>query len=100
MIAPAGPTATSSPESASASAAGSSLFTTPAACWQHPVVQRFSFEESAMSKKPLLVAVAAAAVAGIAYAQYPIMDLIADKVVQKYQSSTCEQLWANKGKHG
>ena len=25
--------------------------------------------------------------------QYPIMDKIADKVVQKYQTSTCEQLW-------
>jgi hypothetical protein len=25
--------------------------------------------------------------------QYPIMDKIADKVIQKYQTSTCEQLW-------
>jgi hypothetical protein len=25
--------------------------------------------------------------------QYPIMDLIADKIIQKYQTSTCEQLW-------
>jgi hypothetical protein len=25
--------------------------------------------------------------------QYPIMDMVANKVVQKYQSSTCEQLW-------
>jgi hypothetical protein len=37
---------------------------------------------------------------GVAYAQYPIMDMIADRVVQKYQGSTCEQLWQNKGKHG
>jgi hypothetical protein len=28
--------------------------------------------------------------------QYPIMDKIAAKVVQKYQSSTCEQLWEKK----
>lgn len=28
--------------------------------------------------------------------QYPIMDKIADKVVQKYQTSTCEQLWQQK----
>ena len=28
--------------------------------------------------------------------QYPIMDKIADKVVQKYQQSTCEQLWQKK----
>jgi len=38
--------------------------------------------------------------AGVAAAQYPIMDMIADKVVQKYQGSTCEQLWENRGKHG
>ncbi len=36
-------------------------------------------------------------VAGVARAQYPIMDRIADKVVQKYQNSTCEQLWQKKG---
>ncbi len=31
--------------------------------------------------------------AGVAVAQFPVMDRVADKVVQKYQSSTCEQLW-------
>lgn len=25
--------------------------------------------------------------------QYPIMDAIANKIIQKYQNSTCEQLW-------
>jgi len=29
--------------------------------------------------------------------QYPILDKIAEKVIQKYQTSTCEQLWAKKG---
>jgi hypothetical protein len=28
--------------------------------------------------------------------QYPIMDKVADKIVQKYQTSTCEQLWLKK----
>jgi hypothetical protein len=28
--------------------------------------------------------------------QYPIMDKLADKVIQKYQQSTCEQLWQKK----
>ena len=28
--------------------------------------------------------------------QYPIMDKIADKIIQKYQTSTCEQLWVKK----
>ena len=31
-----------------------------------------------------------------AQAQYPIMDKVADKVVQKYQQSSCEQLWQKK----
>ena len=32
---------------------------------------------------------------------FPILDQIADKVIQKYQTSTCEQLWQEraKGKH-
>jgi hypothetical protein len=28
--------------------------------------------------------------------QFPIMDKVADKVIQKYQSSTCQQLWEQK----
>jgi hypothetical protein len=28
--------------------------------------------------------------------QYPIMDKVADKVIAKYQGSTCEQLWQKK----
>src|SRR5208337_3512052 len=36
--------------------------------------------------------------AGVAGAQqFPILDEIADKVVQKYQTSSCEQLWQQKG---
>lgn len=38
-------------------------------------------------------------VAGLAAAQYPILDMIADRVVQKYQNATCEQLWEHRGKH-
>jgi hypothetical protein len=30
---------------------------------------------------------------GTASAQFPIMDKVADKVIQKYQSSSCEQLY-------
>ena len=33
---------------------------------------------------------------GVSSAQFPILDAIADKVIQKYQSSTCEQLWQQK----
>ena len=36
--------------------------------------------------------------ASMASAQrYPIMDEIANKVVQKYQNSSCEQLWQKRG---
>ena len=48
-----------------------------------------------MSKK-MIVAVATLTAAGVAYAQFPVMDRVADKVVQKYQTSTCEQLWQEK----
>ncbi len=45
----------------------------------------------------LFVAVSALLGAGFALAQqYPIMDKVADKVIQKYQTSTCEQLWQEK----
>jgi hypothetical protein len=30
-------------------------------------------------------------------AQFPILDAVADKVIQKYQQSSCEQLWVKKG---
>jgi hypothetical protein len=30
-------------------------------------------------------------------AQFPISDTIADKFIQKYQQSSCEQLWDRKG---
>jgi hypothetical protein len=49
-----------------------------------------------MSKRVTLIAAAACFAAGIAYAQFPIMDKVADKVIQKYQTSTCEQLWQEK----
>jgi len=29
--------------------------------------------------------------------QYPVMNMVAGKVIQKYQQSTCEQLWMEKG---
>jgi hypothetical protein len=48
-----------------------------------------------MNKRFLAVAGAAGVglAAGVALAQFPILDAAADRVVQKYQTSTCEQLW-------
>ena len=52
-----------------------------------------------MTRKALLfTAIPVALVAAVAYAQMPVVDAVAAKVVQKYQSSTCEQLWQNRGK--
>ena len=31
-------------------------------------------------------------------AQYPILTKIANKVIAKYENSSCEQLWSNRGK--
>ena len=31
---------------------------------------------------------------------FPILDKIADKVIQKYQTSTCEQLWQERAQKG
>ena len=45
----------------------------------------------------IITALTATLVAGTAHAQYPIMDRVASKVIEKYQNSSCEQLWAQKG---
>ncbi len=45
----------------------------------------------------LVALVATLLLVGVAIAQYPILDMVATKVIQKYQQSTCEQLWQQKG---
>jgi len=44
----------------------------------------------------LMIGVPVALFAGVAVAQFPIMDKVANKVIQKYQNSSCEQLWQEK----
>jgi len=44
----------------------------------------------------LLALVSVLLFVGIAGAQFPILDMIAEKVIQKYQQATCEQLWEQK----
>ena len=36
--------------------------------------------------------------AGTSQADYPLMNIVADKVIDKYQNATCEQLWQQKQK--
>ena len=51
-----------------------------------------------MGKPSLKLSAAALALAfaGHAAADYPLMNMVADRVIQKYQGATCEQLWAQK----
>ncbi len=48
-----------------------------------------------MIRKTILL-VASLGFAGAALADFPLMNAVADKVIQKYQAATCEQLWAQK----
>ena len=51
-----------------------------------------------MTKRSCVFALCALLFASIAAAQeYPLMNMIADRVIQKYQQATCEQLWKKKG---
>lgn len=51
-----------------------------------------------MKRSSLFALVPALLLTGVAGAQqFPILDMIADRVVQQYQQSTCEQLWVKKG---
>ena len=48
-----------------------------------------------------MFAAAIALVCAVVNAQeFPIMDKIANKVIQKYQTSTCEQLWQERAQKG
>jgi len=58
---------------------------------------RTSDEENTMTKRSYLFGLVIALLyVSIANAQYPVVDAIANKVAQKYQSSSCEQLWVQK----
>lgn len=51
-----------------------------------------------MKKRFWLVVIAASMLGSVVFAQqFPILDRVAGKVVQKYQSTSCEQLWEKKG---
>ena len=52
-----------------------------------------------MKPAHLFALVPAVLFVGVASAQeYPLMNMMADRVIQKYQRATCEQLWKEKGK--
>jgi hypothetical protein len=52
-----------------------------------------------ITRSHLVAAMLLLLLTGVARAQqYPIMDMVADKIIQKYQQSSCQQLWQRKGK--
>jgi len=57
-----------------------------------------------MSKKIAFASLVTSAIALLCAAvnaqDFPILDRIADKVIQKYQQSTCEQLWEERAQKG
>ena len=51
-----------------------------------------------MSKRIVLFAATGAVIAvGVAHAQFPVMDMVADKVIQKYQTLDLRAALAGKG---
>ena len=66
------------------------------ACEQTPNPNYFLKEQLMTKRFWLLAAAPVVLFAGVSVAQYPIMDAVANKVIQKYQTSTCEQLWQEK----
>ncbi len=44
-----------------------------------------------------LIALPVLLFAGVSSAQYPLLDAATNKVIQKYQYSSCEQLWQQRG---
>jgi len=51
-----------------------------------------------MIRRCLFALVPALLFVGVAGAQHPMLEMAANKVVQKYQQANCEQLWEQKGK--
>ena len=51
-----------------------------------------------VTRASLGVMVLALLIVGVAAAQFPMLDMMAERVVQKYQQATCEQLWEQRGK--
>jgi len=45
----------------------------------------------------LLTLLLFAGVVSAQYDQHPLLDKVANKVIQKYQNSSCEQLWQERG---
>ena len=55
-------------------------------------------ESIVLSRSTVFAILAAFTAVSVSGSQYPMLDVIAQKVIQRYESSTCEQLWEARGK--
>ena len=51
-----------------------------------------------LSRSTVFAILAAFTAVSVSGSQYPMLDMVAQKVIQRYESSTCEQLWEARGK--
>jgi hypothetical protein len=51
-----------------------------------------------LNRSIVFAAFAVFAAVGVSGSQYPMLDMVAQKVIARYQQSTCEQLWEARGK--
>jgi hypothetical protein len=55
-------------------------------------------KENVVFKRSGVFAIVAMLMAvSVSGSQYPMLDMIAQKVIQKYEQATCEQLWQQRG---
>ena len=50
-----------------------------------------------LKRLSLFILVPTLLLVGVVVAQYPLLDMIADNVIQKTQQAPCEQLWQQRG---
>ncbi len=51
-----------------------------------------------LSRPSVFAIVAVVTAVSVSGSQYPMLDMVAQKVIQRYESSSCEQLWEARGK--
>ena len=57
-----------------------------------------TFRSSVVVRSFVVAAGVALTATAVSASQYPMLDMVAQKVIQRYQASTCEQLWEARGK--
>jgi len=50
-----------------------------------------------LSRSSVCAVLAMLMAVSVSGSQYPMLDMVAQKVIQKYEQATCEQLWEKRG---